>query len=516
LRPSTLYVPTEPKNSLLARNVATNLAAFGVGIAITFVLSPYLIRSLGDARYGAWVLIAELLGYYGLLDLGIRGAVTFHVATYLAREQTERTVHLIASAFWMLAGLGSLAAAGGVGLAFAFPHLFVDAGTDPAEILTAMSILACTIGASLPMEVFSASLVARQRLDIVNAVDVASRILVAVGIVAVLSSGGGLVALSALQAGSKVLNWLCLYLFLKRGLPEVSLHPNRFRSSERKALTSIGSKAFVINIALTVLRRTDLVLVAMFMEVKWVTFYSLGRMLIVYTENAVFEITRAYTPRLTELYAKDERSALNELFFSGTRFAGVIAIVAIAGVWSFATYFLALWVGPEYVSGPLTLRSDVVAFLLGVADLPRMLQSLSRQLIFASGKLTFLMWLTTFEAAVNIVLTIVLVQFYGLAGVAMGTVIPLLISQTLAMPWYMSTALGIPQRRWVVEGLGRPVLVGVLTFGLAQGLCWIHPPGTWAAFALEVLIVCVAASALAMMLVLEQSEKAILRAKLGV
>jgi O-antigen/teichoic acid export membrane protein len=509
-------VPTEPKNSLLARNVATNLAAFGLGIAITFVLSPYLIRSLGDARYGAWVLIAELLGYYGLLDLGIRGAVTFHVATYLAREQTGRTVELIASAFWMLTLLGSAAAAGGVGLAFAFPHLFVEAGTDPGEILIAMSILACTIGASLPMEVFSASLVAQQRLDIVNAVDVGNRVLVAVGIVVVLSTGGGLVGLAALQAGGKVLSWLCLYVCLRRGLPEVSLRPNLFRRVELKALTSIGSRAFVINIALTVLRRTDLVLVAMFMEVKWVTYYSLGRMLIVYTENAVFEITRAYTPRLTELYAKDERSALNELFFAGTRYAGVIAIVAVVGVWSFATYFLALWVGPEYVAGPLTLRSDMVAFLLGVANLPRMLQSLSRQLIFASGKLTFLMWLTIFEAVVNIVLTVVLVRFYGLAGVAMGTVIPLLISQMLAMPWYMSTALGIAQRRWVIEGLGRPVLVGVLTLGLSQLLCWLYPPGTWAAFALEVLIVCAVASVLSMMLVLERGERAMLREKLGV
>jgi O-antigen/teichoic acid export membrane protein len=337
-----------------------------------------------------------------------------------------------------------------------------------------------------------------------------------VGIVVVLSSGGGLVALSALQAGCKVLSWLCLYVCLKWCLPAVSLRPGLFRRDELKALTSIGSRAFAINIAQTVLRRTDLVLVAMFMEVKWVTYYSLGRMLIVYVENAVFEITRAYTPRLTELYAKDTRSVLHELYFAGTRYAAVTAMVAIAGVWSFATYFLDLWVGPEYVSGALTLRSDSVAFLLGVAYLPHLLQSMSRQLIFASGKLTFLMGLTIFEAVLNIVLTIVLVRFYGLAGVALGTVIPLLISQMLAMPWYMSTALGIPQWRWLTEGLGRPILVGVLTLALCQLLRWFHPPDTWAAFALEVLIVCVVASALAMMLVLQRGERALVREKLGV
>ena len=504
------------KHSLLARNVVTNLAAFGFGIAITFVLSPYIIQSLGDARYGAWALIAEMLGYYGLLDLGIRGAVTFHVATYLARERLDQTVQLIASAFWTLALLGSAAAAGGVGLALAFPHLFVKGDVDAAEILVAMTILACTIGATLPMEVFSASLVAQQRLDIVNAVDVVSRILVAVGIYIVLGAGGGLIALSLLQTGGKVLGWLSLYLCLKRRLPSVSLHPSLFRRSELKALTNIGSKTFVINLAQTILRRTDLVLIAMFMEVKWVTYYTLGRMLIAYTENAVFEITRAYTPRLTELYAKQTRPVLNELYFSGTRFAGVIAIVAIAGVWSFATDFLALWVGPDYVSGALTLRSDTVAFLLGAAYLPRMIQSISRQLIFASGKLTFLMWLTIFEAAVNIVLTIALIRPYGLAGVAIGTAIPLLFSQIVAMPWYMSKGLDIPQWKWLTHGLGRPIVVGLLTFGLAQLVSRLHAPRTWAAFGGEVLIVCLFAGVLSMMLVLERGERASLREKLGV
>lgn len=496
--------------------MVTNLAAFAFGIAITFVLSPYIIKNLGDARYGAWALIAEMLGYYGLLDLGIRGAVTFHVATYLAREQVDQTVQLIASAFWTLALLGSLAAAGGVGLAVAFPHLFVKGDVDSGEILVAMTILACTIGATLPMEVFSASLVAQQRLDIVNAVDVVSRLLVAVGIYVVLGAGGGLIALSVLQAGGKALSWLALYLCLKRRLPEVSLRPALFRRSELKALTNIGSKTFAINIAQTILRRTDLVLIAMFMEVKWVTYYTLGRMLIAYTENAVFEITRAYTPRLTELYAKQTRAVLNELYFTGTRFAGVIAIVAIAGVWSFATFFLGLWVGPDYVSGPLTLRSDTVALVLGVAYLPRMIQSISRQLIFASGKLTFLMWLTIFEAAVNIVLTIALVRPYGLAGVAMGTAIPLLFSQLIAMPWYMAKGLDIPQWKWLKDGLGRPIVVGLLTFALAQLVCRFHAPRTWAAFGAEVLIVCLFALALSMMLVLQRSERASLREKLGV
>jgi hypothetical protein len=44
----------------------------------------------------------------------------------------------------------------------------------------------------------------------------------------------------------------------------------------------------------------------------------------------------------------------------------------------------------------------------------------------------------------------------------------------------------------------------------------LYPPGTSAAFALEVLIVCAVASVLSMMLVLERGERSMLREKLGV
>jgi peptidoglycan biosynthesis protein MviN/MurJ (putative lipid II flippase) len=126
------------------------------------------------------------------------------------------------------------------------------------------------------------------------------------------------------------------------------------------------------------------------------------------------------------------------------------------------------------------------------------------------------MWLTILEAAVNVVLTIALVRPYGLAGVAMGTAIPLLVSQMIAMPWYMSKGLDIPQWKWLVEGLGRPIVVGVLTFIVAQLVRRVYVPQTWPVFAAEVLVVCLVAFGLSMMLVLESGERASLREKLGV
>jgi len=49
---------------------------------VSFFLGPYILGKLGATSYGIWALIGSLVGYFGLLDLGVRSAVTKFVASY--------------------------------------------------------------------------------------------------------------------------------------------------------------------------------------------------------------------------------------------------------------------------------------------------------------------------------------------------------------------------------------------------------------------------------------------------
>jgi len=55
------------------RNVAANWGGFAFSILVTFFLSPFVVRHLGNGSYGVWTLIGSLTGYLGLLDMGVRG-----------------------------------------------------------------------------------------------------------------------------------------------------------------------------------------------------------------------------------------------------------------------------------------------------------------------------------------------------------------------------------------------------------------------------------------------------------
>ena len=77
---------TQPRQGIFARNISSNLAGFLVSAVVALLLSPFIIRTLGDVKYGLWTLLISLTGYYGILDLGVRSAVGHYVTRYWAKN----------------------------------------------------------------------------------------------------------------------------------------------------------------------------------------------------------------------------------------------------------------------------------------------------------------------------------------------------------------------------------------------------------------------------------------------
>jgi O-antigen/teichoic acid export membrane protein len=474
--------------SSISRNVFANLSAYALTLLISFFLSPYIIHRLGDARYGVWAMVGELIGYYGLLDFGIRGAVTYFVSIHTAHDDGEAMRRSTASAFWLLAGIGTLGITAGLAFAFAFPRLFGGGELAAAEVVPAMSVMFVTIGAGLAMEVCTAALIGCRRFDIVNAVEVFSRAISSVGIYFALKAGGGLIALSAMYAAGRLLCWVLMFAAAHSVIPGFSIAPRWFARSGVWKLVSVSSRTVVANLCQLVIARTDLIVVGAFLGVRWVTFYAVGRMLIEYSINICRCVTGVFTPNLTQLYAKGEKAELERLYLAGVKLSGMLAAMLGTGIIWFGKSFIGLWMGKAYVSGALTHRSDVVLLLLIAAALPRLAQSISWQLLLAGGRFTPFMWMNVAEAVTNLGLSVALVHPLGLAGVALGTLIPSVVVQGVVVPWYALRSFGIPVRRYLSQGAMRPLLLCIVMFVADGLLVSARPPASWSVFAAEVAV----------------------------
>ncbi len=85
---------------------AFRLLSFFLTTAVSLLMMPFIVHTLGDRIYGLWALVATLLGYYGLLDFGLTPAVCQHIAVALGRGDREACNGVVAASlrFFLLVG----------------------------------------------------------------------------------------------------------------------------------------------------------------------------------------------------------------------------------------------------------------------------------------------------------------------------------------------------------------------------------------------------------------------------
>ena len=91
---------------LLAKNTLLSLVAQITPLIVAIVAIPILLDRLGLVRLGILSLVWVLLGYAGLLDLGIARALTQRTSRLLARREEDGVAKVATSAIAANFGLG--------------------------------------------------------------------------------------------------------------------------------------------------------------------------------------------------------------------------------------------------------------------------------------------------------------------------------------------------------------------------------------------------------------------------
>ena len=110
--------PPEPERPVAAnasfvqlfRNIAYQYAGFLVGLVASLVLTRVLLRHLGAGAYGLWVVLLAIVGYLGLLDVGVGTATVQRIAQLMAKDDLEGVADVIrtSSLFFSVSGLVSV------------------------------------------------------------------------------------------------------------------------------------------------------------------------------------------------------------------------------------------------------------------------------------------------------------------------------------------------------------------------------------------------------------------------
>src|SRR5690242_347202 len=117
-------MPSRPRIRRIAGNIFSNWVALVLGMVVAFFLMPFVVHHLGNVAYGVWVLVVSLNSYMGLLDLGLRGAVTRFVSKGATQGNHDESSEAASGALWIRLWLSIAILLTSIGFASVFTRLF--------------------------------------------------------------------------------------------------------------------------------------------------------------------------------------------------------------------------------------------------------------------------------------------------------------------------------------------------------------------------------------------------------
>lgn len=447
----------------------------GFDVLVGFVLTPVIISHLGRSGYGIWTLVGSFLGYYGLLNIGVGSAMTRYVARYASQNDQDALNRTVSTAMTMFCCTGTLVIVLSILLAGPLAHFFEVAPGQAGDFRRVVVILGFATAIAFPGNVFATILNAHERFVATNCVHTGVGALRAGLTVLLLRQGFGLHGVAFAALASQIADLAVNFLLLRRCVPSLRIHPSLASTGMLRTLVTYGSVTTVITVADIMRVNLDSVVIGKWVGLSAVGVYGVAAMIKKHVFRVVARGMTVLGPRFAALDGAGEHEKARVLLQKALAIASFLSFGGCLMVLAFGGHFIHLWVGEGFAESVVVLRILAVCTAVAVAQNPSIvfLYSLNKHYWYAG--------VTMVEAIVNVVLSIVLVFKYGIVGVALGTMIPMLIVKTLVMPFYVSHVAGLSPRAYVRPLAPSMALAAVLlTAAYELGMVTGPTPSIWA------------------------------------
>ena len=425
-----------------------NLVANAV---VSLFMMPFVVRTLGDRMYGVFLLVGAFVGYYGLVDLGFSSAVTRHLSAAVGAEDYDACNRVYNTALRLFTALGLVVLALACGFAIAASR-FAKTPADAAVFWKLILILGLSLALDFPSKVYNGFLYAYLHIHLLASLDLLSLVLRTTLIIAVLLRGHHVVAMAIVTLLGTLPTKILPVFYAHKTLPFLRFGWHGWDRATAKSLFSYSVWSFTVRIADLLRFQADAPVVAGFVGLAAVTHYKVAGTLTQYFVQLMQAATEAFSAIFSRQEGAKKYEALQRTFFFFSKISACAASFIGFGLIAWGRPFIARWMGHRFLDAYPCLVVLVTGWIFGLAQVP------SVQLLFGISKHKFFAWFNSMEGVANLILSIVLARKYGILGVALGTMIPMLVSKVILQPIYVCWVASISYSEYV-QRMARTVAV---------------------------------------------------------
>jgi O-antigen/teichoic acid export membrane protein len=417
--------------------------------AVNFLFGIYVVRELGDTRFGQYSIVLAFVGIFSIFaELGM----SQYVMREMARDRSNIRVY-----FWNLVALRIILAL--MGLLF-IPIAGSVVGYSE-EILFGILIYTSSFILAAFSVPLGSVLAADERLGINTIANVVGQLFFIILGSIFLYSGMSFLWLIIANLLSLIPRIVIAVWTIRRlhisDLPfqlDLKLWPHIIRSG-----LPFGIVSLMLSIALSI----DTVMLSWFQTEEIVGFYNVSYNLVIAMMVFFWGFKEAIVPSLTKVYVKDP-SQVEKWYFGSVKMIFIISIpIAIGG-------FLIAYPLIRFLYTDQFLPSAVGLQIL-IWDVPL--------LMFAGfcGNMTTIIGaersaarINTINTIANVILNLIFIPRYGLVGAAIVTVVTDLIS-SIQFYFLLRKTLNLPDIKWV---LLRVIIAAVIMIIPVQMVMHLH------------------------------------------
>ena len=416
--------------STIRKNSIANIIGVAGLIIIAFILSPFLVSTLGDTKYGIWTIAVSFTGYMGLLDLGLSSAVIKYVAQYRGLRDQKKINSIVSTSMILFCVMGGIIILVSPFMADFIVNLIninpsLSSVVHLLIIIVSFDISIVVIG-GLYKGVFGGF----QQYNVINYVQIISAIYKAVMFYLFLTNGFDLISMGLVSITANLLSISLFYIALRKLHPAVRFEIGLVNKASGSKIIHYSKYTFIGMVANQIIFYSDAFVIGYFMSAAAVTYYSIPWALAEYTKKISLAISQTYAPAISEKEAVGDFDNIRTLYTSGVKYMIIVSNLLSLGVMILGGAFIAIWMGPKYreLCEQVLIILLINQYVLG----PQMVSSAVLKGLAKQKKYSYVSMMVSM---LNLLLSILFVQKWGIVGVAIGAALPQVIFNGLYVPW---------------------------------------------------------------------------------
>lgn len=397
----------------------------------TLLLTPIIIRTLGQAEYGVYKLIVSVNAYLLLLDLGVGNAIIRYISKYRAEEDinSERKFFGVALIYYFIIAIIVIVC--GLILIEVFPTVFAKGLTDDevnlGKILLSVTIInsAVTLGTTA----FNNVIVAYENFSVSKGTAIIFIIIRIVLTYIIIKLGFGSIGIVVTNLLITILTRTVYVLYVIFKIRLIPIFKN-IEFSFIKEIALYSSLILLQMIATQINASADMIILGMVVSSSSaiIGVYSIGTQIVQYFQSIGTSFTSVLMPGIMRLvtYNKSKDAICSEMIRVGRFIFMVLGLIFICFL-VFGKQFIILWAGND------NYNAYYVAVILMSAYLFIMPESVGSQVLWALNMHKEQSYLKILIVFINIVLTVILIKWSPLIGATIGTFISLFFGEIFLM-----------------------------------------------------------------------------------